>query len=538
MYYEIYNESCKDRYFSKTDEYFEKLRFNSLALNSAITKYGSYNIREFITKFEISKNCSYQESDDLLEIIFDYVKKLLGEETAFETVKTIKDGKMLLTANHHGVDSFAQSVQGSLIFSLICRKKNENNTITPIIACGNISLNNLTYPRGILIYGINKRNFLNIPLKIPILPDRVKTKAVCAVNSIKKDNLKNCKKRIFDLKKESFISKNIYEVLNNVIDEDYSSSFVLQQEKFSDQAVILNYRLWKKILNGNLKNTKIVYLELEEITRRLIAKDLNDPRSLAYITLFDPAVRRKILESLNNKKACWENDILKFKCLRISNQINETNLTKNGGTHFFWGIDKNMKRLSLILEDDGNHDLLLKSIDDNDNLVSIPFKPEILAEKLLNKEIIPSLFLSYLAISFARGIMCIGGYYQSEYLPVMKEKLMEALNGQKSYKNMNKAIRKIETTNYLSGMQTIMIKNDEDSIFPAGLVELIASGGVNDNDIENILTINIEDAHKASILDTLTDLKIDENIDNNWKEIVSKDNYNQLKEKIIIREKV
>lgn len=171
----------------------------------------------------------------------------------------------------------------------------------------------------------------------------------------------------------------------------------------------------------------------------------------------------------------------------------------------------------------------------HDNLINIPFEANVLAEKLQKKEIIPSLFLSYLVLSFARGITCVGGYYQSEYLPIMKQKVIEALENQNCYKHYAVSISEVCASNYLSGMQTIMTMSDEGSIVPAGPIEIIASGGINDKDVEKILKINILNAHKASMIDTVNDLKVNSSENPNWKETISKENYAQLNSQVVVR---
>ena len=522
----------------KLDEYFEKLCFSSPAFHYAIKNHGQCSIREFIKKMIITQKNGYQECDDLWSIVYDYVKKLLGDDTACETIEALKNDKIALTANHHGVDYFAQSVQGSMLFSMFFKEKLLKSKIIPIIACGNISLNNLTYPRGILIYNLEENSFNQIPQKLSIFPDREKTKTVCAVPSITKEYLNNAIKKCNVLKKDKVISSKLYDTLIYILQQHYMDPIVLDQKTYSEQAVLLNFKLWKQLFKGNLQDHKLVYLELEEIASRLIEQDLFNQSSLLYITLFDPLIRQGIIDGLNCKKACWENKILENRCsIKFDKQIKNSQ-NGNCGTHFFWGIDKNQRRISFILNIDGNDKPSLVGINENNQPVHIPFEAEILREKLKKKEIIPSLFLSYLCISFARGITCVGGYYQSEYLPVMKEKLIECLTSQNSYKKIITEIRGIETKNYLSGMQTIMIMNADRCIIPAGLVELIASGGVNEQDMENISKINFVDAHKASMLDTLTDLKIEMNGDRNWKRMISQQNYLQLKDNLVIRDKI
>jgi hypothetical protein len=521
---------------SKLDEYVDKLCSVSDPLNNVIQNYRNITIKEFFAKTKIGCKRGYQPCNDMNEIMFKYIKNLLGQETALETIDTITTNKIVLTANHHGVDYFAQSAQGTLLFSFMSKENYFKKKIIPVIACGNVSLNNLTYPRGILIYNLKERNKIDAPLRIPIFPDREKTKTVCAVEGIKLEYLKNTIKRVSSLKNEKVISNKMYNILISIIEQDYMSAHVLAQKRYSEQSVILNNLLWRKIFKGDLCGYKVVYLELEEIANKLIQKDLVNTSSLIYILLFDPIIRNNIIYKLDKKKACWENDALNNKYQNFKIDRNEALRNKNCGTHFFWGIDRNHKRIPLLISGDHNSNISLTGLGEDNVLIKIPFKPDILCEKLEKKEIIPSLFLSYSAISFARGIVCVGGYYQSEYLPIMKEKLLESLGCQISYRDIYRAINQIEAKNYLSGMQTIMIKNDDLSAVPAGPIELIESNGINEQDIKKILKINVLDAHKASLLDTLTDLKIQYNDGEEWKKIVSMENYIELKDNVIMRE--
>jgi len=52
-----------------------------------------------------------------------------------------------LTANHHGVDFFAQSVQSSLLFALGNAGYDFPRKTVTVFSFGNISFNNLTYPK-------------------------------------------------------------------------------------------------------------------------------------------------------------------------------------------------------------------------------------------------------------------------------------------------------------------------------------------------------------------------------------------------------
>jgi hypothetical protein len=511
------------------DEYFRSLCDKSPSFEKAIKAYGNNTIKDFILKLKAKQSTERDQTQGLNKIIYDYVSPLLGQEVGLQTIDAINTQKISLTANHHGVDYFAQSAQGTMLFAIMLREQNSNQRAIPVMACANISLNNLTYPRGILIYGVTKNKINDIPYKLPLFPDKFKTKTVCNMPPITEEYIKNALKNLRNLFKSNIISISSYQTILDLLENEYLNDFVLAQKSYSDQAVILNFKLWKKIFKGNLSDINVVYLSLEDIAAKLIENDLYKGDSLLNIILFDSEVRERLISGLYQSKACWDSSILTCD----GDFLREK---KYGGTHFFWGVGKNKKRFSLFLKDNKKNSISLVGCNDqSEDLVTIPLDKNILAEKLRAKEIIPSLFLSYLVLSFARGITCVGGYYQSEYLPAMKRKVIEALQDRECYEHYASSISKICASKYLSGMQTIMTMTDESSIVPAGPIEIMASGGICDTDVDKILNINILDAHKASMIDTVTDLKVNKSENTNWKEIISKENYHKLKSEVVIR---
>jgi hypothetical protein len=511
------------------DEYLQNLCAKSPSLENTIKSYGKSTIKDFILKINDQQSKDYDQTQGLSKIIYDYVSPLLGREIALQTISAINKQKISLTANHHGVDYFAQSAQGTMLFTIMLRQQNVKQRAIPVIACANISLNNITYPRGILIYGVRKNIINEIPYKIPLFPDRYKTRAVWNIPPINKEYVKMALKNVRYLYNTNMISVSSYRTILEVLENEYLNEFVIGQNSYTDQAVILNYKLWKKIFKDNLSDVNVVYLSLEDIAAKLIEIDLYKADSLLNIILFDPEVREKVISGLCRCKACWDSQILNCDV--------DLDREKRGvGTHFFWGGAKSGKRFSLFLKSYKENSISLVGCSDNsDEIVNIPLDRDILAEKLRTKEIIPSLFLSYLVLSFARGITCVGGYYQSEYLPVMKKKIIAALKDSLSYGHYIGSISKISASKYLSGMQAIMTKTDESSIVPAGPIEIIASGGISDSDVKNILEITILNAHKASMIDTVTDLKVNKAENTNWKEIISNENYLDLKSEVVIR---
>jgi hypothetical protein len=158
---------------------------------------------------------------------------------------------------------------------------------------------------------------------------------------------------------------------------------------------------------------------------------------------------------------------------------------------------------------------------------SYDFSVSDLTQALSNGKLVPSLFTSYTTISFARGITCIGGYYQSSYLPEMQLGIVDVLN-QCGDKKIAERIAAIPTDGYLSGMQAVTNVIGDEYQIPAGPLEIIASGGISHQDYESISGINVYDAHVASLCDTVIDVIPQVGRTKGWKRQLFTELYGEL----------
>ena len=160
----------------------------------------------------------------------------------------------------------------------------------------------------------------------------------------------------------------------------------------------------------------------------------------------------------------------------------------------------------MYLGSQGANHMLLKGKDDRGKVYSIPFDPASIGKALQQKHLLPSLFTCYATLSLARGIICIGGYYQSEYLPAMQKSVVNVLKNTPAMEDAAARIETVTTASYLSGMQTIMTRVEDHSLIPAGPVEIIAGGGLDIKHIEQLNRLTIKEAHMASLFETLPDV--------------------------------
>jgi copper homeostasis protein CutC len=67
-------------------------------------------------------------------------------------------------------------------------------------------------------------------------------------------------------------------------------------------------------------------------------------------------------------------------------------------------------------------------------------------------------------------------------------------------------VSQVPTGGYISGMLALMTRIEEDCLIPAGPVEIIAGGGITSNDIEQMRSLTVRDAHLAALFETVPDI--------------------------------
>jgi hypothetical protein len=487
-------------------QYLEIVCSHSPVVARTIKKYGDASLADYLKMLAPDSGPSFQQRADLGDVVYRYAAPLLGESVARKASQDLTVSPVVLTANHHGVDFFAQSVQGSLFFSLHKRDGNASGTTVPIFSCGNVPLDNLTYPLGLLIYHVYADELGSIPKKMPVFSNRFRRTLVSVSVPLEKTMVKKVESRVDQMVQEKKIAPELKTHLHRIFREDYLSPAVIELPSYSLQSVLLNNRIWKRLFREPLAAPEMVYLELEKIVHMLLESDLLNPESLAWCVMFDSELREAVFRELDSTKLCWS---LKKLAQRL--HIDRLDSAKkkalnNCGTLFFWGINPSGRRVPLYLETNGKHGEMLRGVDDRGKLWELPYTSQSILNALNQNHLLPSLFTCFLVLSFARGITCVGGYFQCEYLPMMQEGLVKALQKTSGYHDVATLVQGVTTETYLSGMQAVMVRIDEDTLVPAGPIEIIAGGGLTDDNIQQILSLTVRDAHLASLFETVPDI--------------------------------
>jgi len=526
----VTDKQAKDNFFSA--EHFLDIACKNLpVVHRAISEHGDVPLSKYLKNFFTEPVSSYQKRDDFFEAVYKYAAPLLGNSVAMRAASDLALNPVVLTANHHGAYYFSQSIQASLIFSLNILSGETAATTVPVFSCGNVPLNNSEYPRGILIYQTTSSGFEDITIKLPVFPDRLKRRMVSVTPAYDKLMIHRAETRLQKMVHERRISPSLADSLQEIFQKDYCAPSVIALPNYSQQVVALNSRIWKRLFSETKDVPELICLEIEKIAATLLMSDLSNPKSLAGCVLFDPALRAQVLSRLDGVRGCWKLDKL-VRRLHM-NRMNETQRTAANrcGTVFFWGIDSLGRRIPLYLENNASNRDVLRGVDDRGNVWELPYTAREIKNKLKENRILPSIFTCYLVL-LARGVICIGGYFQCVYLPEIQRSLCDALQ-KTGYHDVARLVTGIPTNFYLQGMLAIMRKT-EHGYLPAGPIEIIAGGGITNKDIEQMLSLTVREAHLAALFETGPDGVPSELLPENWKKHLAIDCSRILKDKVVI----
>lgn len=467
-------------------------RFGTTKLSDYVAQLGQHNVRGF------------QDHQDFIDEVANYTRETLGAELAQAISAELQEMPQVLTANHHGIDTFAQSTQSNLLFSM--RKKADGSPVktVPVLACGSVPLNNLTYPRGLLVYAASTAPGNGGICKIPLFPDSYKRRLVSIVGPYSADMLSRSRARVGKLVASEKLDPALAPALNRVFDD--FDSLGTDFPGYSRQATLANHRIWRRLFRDQSGDSELVYIDLENIVCRLLEKDLFDKSTICHQLMFDPDLRGRLIENLDGQRGCWQYEKLLSRCSGLADANAVKTSESAQGTMFFWGVDAKGRKIPLcVIDDVTGTGTELRGIEDSGQAWTIPFTAEEITRGLQDGRLLPSIFTSYLLVSIARGISCIGGYYQAEYLPIMKTAVIDTLrsNCEDIVKTFDNG--KLRPDLYLSGMQMIGLKS-AGQLLPAGPLEIIASGGLNAEQCQQLGEVTVQQSHIASLFDTLVDV--------------------------------
>ena len=253
--------------------YLDRVRTNLSVVDHTLARYGHLSLLDYLKNFEASVKPPFQERGPLLCLVHDYVSPLLGEAAAKGTADDLAAYPLVLTTSHHGVDFYAQTLQSRLILALRNTSGLSLAGTVPVFACGNIPLNNLTFPRGMLLYRLAAGDFEAAPRRLPLFPDRLKRTMVSVAPVWQRVMIHQARAQLDKMIRQGTAVAEIALAARTLLDEDYRAAALQSLSDYSQQAVVVNQHIWKRLFARGFDPPTLVYLELEKIASALLGLD-------------------------------------------------------------------------------------------------------------------------------------------------------------------------------------------------------------------------------------------------------------------------
>lgn len=458
-------------------------------------KFGDWTLEKYLDAICPASCSSVLPDCDVSEAINEYLLPLVGEKVAKEAAIQVEKQKLLLTANHHEVEFCVQSFQGNILYDALLKGKGFSGNVVPILSNTTVNMSNANFPRGMMIYHTKNKEEL---LKIPIFPFKMRNSLVAAADPFTRSMVESAQ---VVLKKEytlGHISEYTYFAARHVLEDYYLDTDVLTADRYAEQALMINRMIGKELYHNPEK--EVLYIELEEISRRLLVKDIQRLNTLTYQILFDDLVRLAILKELDGKVGCWGTESL-------------VRQERPNGTHFFWGVDERKRRFPFCLvREEGK--MFLHGVDMSGGIHHIPYTADHIIQYLEERKMIPGLFLSFLELHLLRNYTLLGGCFQSIYLQDMNEGLIRVLDTCGDFQNIKNCL-KGKKNYYLSG-PIVAIGQEDGKGFPVSTIELLEQGGITERFLSEVLKFSIREADKRGLFTFYGDLIKNNQQRKNW----------------------
>ena len=442
----------------------------------------------------------HRTADDYLETLYAAAALKSGLRVAAATVHDQRRRPLILTANHHGIDTFADSVQATMLTALAEQRADPSLSTVVVLAASTISLDNPTLPGGFRLYGAETASFDSAVRALRLFPSSGRNVMVMKASSYQKIQVERIEARVLELKNAGEISTYSALVAMHFIEDILKDPLILGAQLFIEQARLVNERLWADAFIAGTPTVTLVYLSLEEIGAKLAAQDLVRSDTILARLLFTPRNLRALTNELNDVPGCWSLSGMRAQRGAPANPALKT------GTMFFWGVSNSGRRIPLYMNDDVDSASLF-GFDEYGDLISVRLSQAELCDALIGGRLVPSLLTCMIALALERGVTCVGGYYQAAYLPRMRRGVAHVLSQDGGGAEDVEAFLAMHfEPNCVSGLQPVVRVDGDERLCTAGPLDLSFAGGVGVSALNSCLDVPVRLATEVALMELVPDI--------------------------------
>lgn len=419
-------------------------------LHDLIRKLGTKNLYEYVAgykKVELSPRMAAKQ-EEFLEIFGDEVTKRLGADAARRSCDQLRRTFMVSTNDHHGPLNAFDIFNAHLVLAIRSMEQpDERLDYIIALSCGNVSLNNVTFPRGFLFHAAGAGGSQTMQ-RLSFLPSNSHASPMFGCRSYTATDVQKISAALRLAVREGRVPQQIAQKLQELIGAYFNCPEILGAPYYTEQVTRINDVVWEEVFKGHPHHPSLVTIEQEWIVARLLSE-----KHLGKGTMIDRLFFGTDSESL----------LLKY----FNEMYGAFSSTQGWGTYLFWALPKGSK-LRMKMRKEGTE------LVSDDGTYRIPLEGNAIAAALQNREIIPGLLLTFVTLSFTYGLKCLGGYSQVNYLTYMKETYMRLLTDVGEPEEAQ-ACEMVSTKNW-SGFTFSYIQSANGSMLPATFLDVYLYG--------------------------------------------------------------
>ena len=260
--------------------------------------------------------------------------------------------------------------------------------VVPVLCTDWIPMDNLFYPRGILIPGKEHTHCINLFGK------SARKRVVSGMEPFSIEEYEKVLEGIEKISGSGDMDAEHFVRSIELVSKFYGDDGVLAQESYGEQCALINYKMCKEIL----PEKEFVFINISELATELLIAQLQDEQSIVYQLLFNPLVTESFIRQLDGVGGCWS-------------------LARQQGSVLFWSVEEQRMQPFTIYN---AGELLGKN-------ASLTLTPDRVIGALESGAIIPGMALVFSQLMFAEGVTCVGGMRQIVYNTAIRKACAESL---------------------------------------------------------------------------------------------------------------